>query len=310
MTSRNIQAHTHSAPLLQSLNYMPEPQHYENFPVASLLCPPHLRGVITAIYKFARTADDLADEGNASAEQRLTDLAAYRYDLHACAGGQPTSPRWTGVFSALAPFITQYQLPINLLDDLLKAFAQDVDYTAAGHWYADHAELLDYCSRSANPVGRLLLHLYGVHDKMSLHASDAICSALQLINFWQDLSRDMPNQRYYMPRDLMQICSVKKSDLLACQDTPDTAKLVAHCAGLARATMLKGTQLPQRVGRQIGGQLGWFSGWRASLELRCVIQGGLRILHKINKLKHRTLSQRPKLSKWDGCVVVWRALWM
>lgn len=288
------------------------PQHYENFPVASLLCPPHLRGVITAIYWFARTADDLADEGQVSSEQRLTDLAAYRYDLHVCASSQadpaaPTSisPRWTAVFSALAPHIATFQLPIDLLDDLLKAFAQDVDYTAAGHWYADHTELLDYCSRSANPVGRLLLHLYGVNDKAALHASDAICSALQLINFWQDLSRDIPNNRYYLPRDLMQLCSVKKADLLTSIDTPDTAKLIAHCTSLARATMLKGVHLPQRVRKQIGG----LEGWRASLELRCVIQGGLRIADKIDHLHHRTLSQRPKLGKWDACVVVWRALW-
>jgi hydroxysqualene synthase len=288
---------------------LPVPQHYENFPVASLLCPPHLRGVITAIYWFARTADDLADEGNATTEQRLTDLAAYRYDLHACASIEPgasVSPRWPDVFNALAPHIQAFQLPVSLLDDLLKAFAQDVDYTEAGHWYADHAELLAYCARSANPVGRLLLHLYGVHDKISLHASDAICSALQLINFWQDLSRDIPNKRYYLPRDLMQLCSVRKSDLLTGIDTPDTAKLVAHCTGLARATMRKGIHLPERVGKQIGG----FSGWRASLELRCVIQGGLRITDKIQQLKHRTLSQRPKLGKWDACVVLWRALWM
>ncbi|MBP7413451.1 MAG: squalene/phytoene synthase family protein, partial [Giesbergeria sp.] len=135
--------------------------HYENFPVASLLCPPHLRAPIAAIYAFARTADDLADEGDASTAQRLADLAAYRADLHAIAAGTAPSARWASVFVPLAPVLRQTQLPVPLLDDLLSAFAQDVRKTAAAAGYADRAELLDYCRRSANPVGRLLLHLYG-----------------------------------------------------------------------------------------------------------------------------------------------------
>ncbi|EWS59940.1 squalene synthase HpnC [Methylibium sp. T29-B] len=171
--------------------------HYENFPVASLLCPPALRPAVTAIYHYARTADDLADEGDAPAAQRLADLAAYRADLHAVAAGAAVSPRWAAVFEPLSVAIAKHALPLPLLEDLLDAFVQDVVQTR----YSDRAELLDYCRRSANPVGRLLLHLYGVQDADSLQRSDAICSALQLINFWQDLSIDLPRGRLYIPLD-------------------------------------------------------------------------------------------------------------
>ncbi|NTV88716.1 MAG: squalene/phytoene synthase family protein, partial [Burkholderiaceae bacterium] len=175
--------------------------HYENFPVASWLCPARLRPAIAAIYAFARTADDIADEGDAPAQQRLDDLAAFRVDLHAAAGGQPASARWAGIFGPLSIVIAQSELPVPLLDNLLDAFEQDVIKTRDGTGYADRTALLDYCSRSANPVGRLLLHLYGVHDEESLAQSDQICSALQLINFWQDLSVDIPRGRYYLPGD-------------------------------------------------------------------------------------------------------------
>ncbi|MFL6663494.1 MAG: squalene/phytoene synthase family protein, partial [Rhizobacter sp.] len=158
-------------------------EHYENFPVASWLCPPALRPAVTAIYGFARTADDLADEGDATPAQRLADLATYRRDLDAAATGAPPSARWTAVFSPLAGAIARHGLPVPLLHDLLDAFSQDVVQAR----YADRAELLDYCRRSANPVGRLLLHLYGIDDPRALHESDAICTALQLANFWQDL---------------------------------------------------------------------------------------------------------------------------
>ena len=142
--------------------------HYENFPVASFLCPPALRPPIAAIYWFARTADDLADEGDAPPQARLADLAAYRADLAACASNRPVSARWPGVFGSLGVAIEQFSLPVNLLADLLSAFEQDVVKTR----YANSAELLDYCRRSANPVGRLLLHLYEVKDSASLAQSD------------------------------------------------------------------------------------------------------------------------------------------
>ena len=125
-----------------------------------MLCPPHLRPAIAAIYWFARTADDIADEGDAAPQTRLDDLAAYRADLMATAAGRAPSARWAEVFGRLGPMIRQFDLPVNLLADLLSAFEQDV----VKQRYASQAELLDYCRRSANPVGRLLLHLYGVKD--------------------------------------------------------------------------------------------------------------------------------------------------
>ena len=274
--------------------------HYENFPVASWLCPPQLRPAITAIYWFARTADDIADEGDASPQSRLDDLAAYRADLIATARGEPSSPRWAAVFTRLGPVITQFALPVPLLADLLSAFEQDV----VKQRYASEAELLDYCARSANPVGRLLLHLYGVTDAESLAQSDCICSALQLINFWQDLSVDIPRGRIYLPADAWARHGVDEAQLLRLESKPNTINLIADSARGARAGMLKGSELPATVGRRLGG----FTGWRAALELRCVIQGGLRILDKIEAMNYAALTRRPTLGKGDALLIAWKAL--
>jgi squalene synthase HpnC len=272
--------------------------HYENFPVASWLCPPRLRPPIAAIYHFARTADDIADEGNAPAAQRLADLEAFRADLHAIAQGQPHSGRWPVVFEALAPQLRAFALPVPLLNDLLSAFTQDVVYNKSGRWYENDTELLDYCARSANPVGRLLLHLYGITNARSLAQSDAICSALQLINFWQDLSRDIPLGRYYLPLDSLAAHNVLQQDLLALRQTPNAIKLIASRAHSAWVLMQNGFNLPL----QVPGRAGW--------ELRLVVQGGLRILERIEQQGYTTLSTRPSLGKWDVVVMLWRALRM
>ncbi|GAB3480496.1 squalene synthase HpnC [Polaromonas eurypsychrophila] len=286
----------HSTPLA----LQPPSSHYENFPVASVLCPPRLRPAIAAIYWFARTADDIADEGDARPAQRLKDLSAIRDDLLAAAEGRPGSGRWPHVFDALQPVIAEFDLPVPLLADLLSAFEQDV----VKQRYATEAELLDYCRRSADPVGRLLLHLYGVYDAESLGQSDHICSALQLINFWQDLSVDIPRGRIYLPRELWAAHGVDEAQLMAHVINPATTNLIAACARAARARMLKGLELPASVSRRLGG----FDGWRAALELRCVIQGGLRILDKMAAMDHRTLARRPKLTAWDAVVIFWKAL--
>jgi len=276
----------------------PAPTHYENFPVASWLCPPALRPPIAALYAFARTADDLADEGDASADARLADLAAYRADLLAVAAGRPPSPRWAAVFQPLAVAIVRWKLPVPLLEDLLDAFAQDVRKTHDGSGYADRAELLDYCRRSANPVGRLLLHLYGVTDPAALAESDAICSALQLINFWQDLSVDIPRGRFYLPAADRSAHGVAEDDLLALRQTLAATALVADCCRWARATMLAGAPLVHRI----PGRAGW--------ELRLVVQGGLRILDRIAALDHATLRNRPTVGLRDLPAMLWRAAWM
>ena len=268
--------------------------HYENFPVASILCPPALRPAITAIYWFARTADDIADEGDASPQTRLDDLAAYRADLLASATGQAVSQRWKPVFNALAPVIRQFDLPLNLLGDLLSAFEQDVTKTR----YADRAELLHYCSLSANPVGRLLLHLYGVNDALSLQQSDCICSALQLVNFWQDLSVDIPRGRIYLPADSWATHGVTEAQLLALQISPASTALVAANVAWAQELMHQG----QGLCKKVPGRAGW--------ELRLVVQGGLRIAEKIEQLGFETLATRPKIRAWDVALMAWRSLRM
>ena len=174
--------------------------HYENFPVASWLCPPGLRPAVRAIYWFARTADDLADEGDAPAALRQAALRDYREDLQAVLAGAPPSARWRGVFEPLAAAIRAHGLPGAPLAALLDAFEEDTRHAG----YEDRPALLSYCARSANPVGRLLLHLHGLsHDEALAARSDAVCTALQLVNFWQDLGVDLPRGRAYVPREEM-----------------------------------------------------------------------------------------------------------
>jgi squalene synthase HpnC len=275
---------------------MPAVDHYENFPVASWLCPPHLRGAVVALYHFARTADDLADEGTDPPEQRLAQLATYRKALELAAIPTPSPaqaehPRhgtsgplakpfpaapldWPEVFGPLAQHIHAHALPLDLLHALLDAFEQDVRYTQQGRRYASRGELLNYCAKSANPIGRLLLHLYQVNDAQALAMSDAVCSSLQLINFWQDLSVDVPRGRLYLP---------------------DGADLSAELA-FARALMQQGAALVHHI----PGRAGW--------ELRLVVQGGLRILDKIDRTD--PWRQRSRLAWYDWALMLWRALWM
>jgi phytoene/squalene synthetase len=313
----------------------PAVAHYENFPVASVLCPPHLRAPIRALYLYARTADDIADEGDAPAAQRLAELAAYREELAACYAAPDRPPaRWPDIFGPLRRSIHDFQLPQAPLADLLSAFVQDVETTQAASGpgaqpdtpqsttpvaapnaiadtlagstavsapraaYADRAELLDYCRRSANPVGRLLLHLHGLHDAQALAQSDAICSALQLINFWQDLSRDIPRGRHYLCAADRAAHSVSDADLQALRPTPEALSLIASVCAWARALMLEGAPLVH----QIPGRMAW--------ELRLVVQGGLRILDKIEALGFNSLQHRPKITAADGPLLLWRAFRM
>ena len=276
--------------------------HYENFPVASWLCPPRLRAPIAAIYHFARTADDLADEGDAPPAARLQDLAAYRADLLAVAQGQPPSARWPQVFAPLAAHMQAFALPAQPLDDLLDAFTQDVAMTRDGAAYADMAALLDYCRRSANPVGRLLLHLYGVTQPQALQESDAICTALQLINFWQDLSVDVPRGRYYLP---LAECAahgiaIAEPRVQFATLAPDekAARLLQALTRHAADTMRQGMPLVHRI----PGRAGW--------ELRAVVQGALSVLAQTRALGPRALAVRPRLRYRDAPRVLWRCLVM
>lgn len=268
--------------------------HYENFPVASWLCPAHLRPAVLALYHFARTADDLADEGDAPADVRLQQLQQYRQDLQACLGAVHSasplananpliSQQWPQVFTPLSTIMAKHTLPPQLLFDLLDAFEQDVIYTRDGLSYDSQEALLDYCRRSANPVGRLLLHLYGVDSDDALKKSDSICSALQLINFWQDRVQDHARGRNYLPLN-----STWSQQLI-----------------YARESMQAGASLVH----QINGRAGW--------ELRLVVQGGLRILSQLearharhDPLDNPTQFKRPKLRASDVPFLLWHALWM
>jgi squalene synthase HpnC len=255
--------------------------HPENFPVASWLCPPALRPAIAAIYAFARAADDIADEGQMPAAERLALLQAFRQALHNPTQAAHFHPE---IFEPLHEVIALKALPVSLLDDLLKAFEQDVTASANASTYADMNDLLQYCELSANPVGRLLLHLYGVQDEVSLAQSDAICSALQLINFWQDLSEDIPRGRYYLPQD--QATKLPPPELIEF--------LCQH----AHQLMVSGAPLVHKV----PGRAGW--------ELRLVVQGGLRILEKVKQLGPKAIDTRPRLGPWDLPLMVWRSLWI
>jgi squalene synthase HpnC len=268
--------------------------HYENFPVASLLSPPRLRPAVVAIYHFARTADDLADEGDVPAAERLTDLAAYRRDLDDALAGRPASARWPQVFGPLALRAREFALPAASLHHLLDAFEQDVHNPP----YPDRPSLLAYCERSANPIGRLLLHLYGVDEPAALRRADAICSALQLINFWQDLGRDGPRGRCYVPQTDLEAHRVNRAELQRAEDSPRARALVRSLCDWARELMRQGAPLAL----QLPGRAGW--------ELRLVVQGGLRVLEKIDAMQHATLSQRPRLGAADVPRLLWRALWM
>lgn len=264
--------------------------HYENFPVASILLPRRLVPAVEAIYAFARGADDVADEGDAQPAERLAALDAYQAQLDRIAAGTPTDPG----FARLAAVVRDFRLPLQPLHDLLSAFRQDVVTSR----YTDYAALLDYCRRSANPVGRLMLALYGTGDEDSLRESDAVCTALQLINFWQDVAIDIDKSRIYLPQEDLARFGVTEDDIVQGRDTPAWRALLRFEVERARALMLEGAPLAKRL----PGRFGW--------ELRMVVQGGLRILEAIEGAGYDVFRRRPQLKRRDWAVVAWRAVTM
>ena len=263
--------------------------HYENFPVASPLLPAELRAPVRVIYAFARSADDLADEGDASASERIAALNAYERELDHIDAGRATS---SDLFQQLALTLKEHHLNTQLLRDLLSAFRQDVVQTR----YASFDELLDYCSRSANPVGRIMLALSDQYSPDMLEQSDAICSALQLINFWQDVAIDSKKSRIYIPQE--DLAKFNVSELLIAEGKADHRwrSLMQFQVARARSIMLKGAPLATHV----GGRLGW--------ELRFIVHGGLRILEKIEAVNYDVFHRRPTLKKYDWLLLGWRAL--
>jgi squalene synthase HpnC len=265
-------------------------RHYENFPVASLLLPAELRAPVEVIYRFARSADDFADEGFDSSDIRLEKLNRYRAELERVARGAPVEDP---LFRDIARIVRTQGLPLPLFNDLLDAFSQDVMKKR----YASFIEVADYCRRSANPVGRLLLHLFKRTAAPDLRASDAICSALQLINFWQDVDIDFRrDNRIYLPQDEMARHGVTERHLAEKRCDAAWRALMKYEVDRARALMLQGAPL----GRTLPGRIG--------LEIRATIQGGLRILDKIETAGYDVFRRRPVLKAFDWPMLLLRAI--
>jgi len=265
--------------------------HYENFPVASWLMPAHLRPAVHAIYAFARSADDLADEGDANPEQRLAALSDYEVALDRIDQRQTAE---SALFQALQTTILEYKLPLAPFRALLSAFKQDVSTIR----YATFEALLDYCQRSANPVGCLMLHLYGAGTEQNMRDSDAICSALQLINFWQDVAIDWQKNRIYLPLEDLQRFGVGQAHIADAICDHAWRNLMQFEVRRVRKMMLDAAPLALRL----PGRIGW--------ELRLVIQGGLRILEHLESVDYDVFRHRPTLGKVDWLILAWRAMRM
>ena len=254
-------------------------QHYENFPVASLFVPPQIRAHVVAIYRFARHADDIADEGDADDETRLSQLAALHRDIEAMFRFEPPS---IPVVLALAPLRDAAVPGVSAQPflDLLAAFSQDVRTKR----YETFAELADYCRRSANPIGRLMLALVGVQDAASIQAGDRICTALQLVNFWQDAATDASRGRIYVPQEDFARFNMLDANF---PRHPDHQTLMQFQCERARSMMLAGASL-------IGSLRGRFR-----IEIAFTVAGGLQILEKIARNQF-DVRCRPTLRWYDA----------
>ncbi len=262
--------------------------HYENFPVASWLVPARLRPPIEAIYGFARGADDIADEGDLPDAERLRGLDRYLEALDAIEGARAPPAQ----FARIAEAIRDYGLPIALLRDLIDAFKQDV----VKKRYATFAEVMDYSRRSANPVGRLVLHLVGVADAQSLARSDAICSALQIINFWQDVALDWEKGRVYIPREDLERFGVGERQIAEARADAKWRDLMAFECARARRMLSAGAPLADALAGRMG------------LEIRATVAGGGIILDKIEAAHGDVFRHRPVLTKLDWIKILARAM--
>jgi squalene synthase HpnC len=262
--------------------------HYENFPVASVLLPQRLRRPVELIYSFARQADDFADEGDVPPEQRLHRLAEFSTELDRIERGEPAR---LPLFADLVPVITAHRLPVGLFRDLLSAFSQDVTKNR----YATFGEVMDYCRRSANPVGRLLLHLYQATEARNLACSDAVCSSLQLINFLQDVEIDLRNNRIYLPQDEMAEYGVTEVQIANRANSTAWQALMMFQIERARRMLLTGAPLARRLPGRLG------------LELRMIVMGGNRILDKLRASRGDVFRHRPVLRPHDWLAMLFRS---
>ncbi len=270
--------------------------HYENFPVASHLLPAVMRPHIAAVYAYARVADDIADEGTAPAADRLQRLAAWRRRLHAALAveeaAEPPHAHEDLIVIALAHSVRVLDLPVALFDDLISAFAQDTTTTR----YASWSDVLDYCRRSANPVGRLVLRIAGYRDDTLDRSSDALCTALQLTNFWQDFGRDWRAGRLYVPREVMAAAGASEDALQSDRPGAEWSAALAECVRVTDDLFRRG----RAVCNGVRGRLKY--------ELRFTWLGGRRILERADRLRASLMNERPALGAADVPVLVWRAL--
>jgi squalene synthase HpnC len=254
--------------------------HYENFPVASLLVPIPLRPAILAVYRFARMADDFADEGDVAAADRLAALDRFDAALDGIAAGvPPLAPP----FPELAAAVGRHALPLAPFRDLLSAFRQDVTTTR----YETTEDVFDYCRRSANPIGRLMLRIFDAEAPANVIASDAICTALQLINFWQDIAADWLRGRVYLPAEDLVRFGVTEAHIADARCDKAWSALMAFESARARALLESGRPLARALP------------WRLRLEISGVLAGGHRILDGIDATGGDVFRRRPQLSRSD-----------
>jgi squalene synthase HpnC len=287
--------------------------HYENFPVASYLLPAAMRPHVAALYAFARVADDIADEGDAGPATRRWQLDCWQARLHRAVVAQgdeagatdlcrdPAShdgfhdrsgDRDARILMAVGHSIRSLSLPIALFDDLVSAFGQDIMTTR----YASWCDVLDYCRRSANPVGRLVLRIAGYRDDRLDRSSDALCTALQLTNFWQDLGRDWRIGRLYVPSETVRAAGASEDTLRGERLTDAWAHAIEICVAFTRAQFAEG----RAVCDSVRGRL------RA--ELRLTWWGGMRMLERVERRRFELLHHRPTLGAGDVALLAWRAL--
>lgn len=260
--------------------------HYENFPVVSWCLPAHLRQPFYDVYAFCRWADDLGDEID-STDESLRLLAWWREELQDCYAGRPKHP----VYVALEQTIREFELSERHFQNLISAFEQDQQQTR----YATREELVDYCTRSANPVGRILLELAKADSERNLLLSDDVCTGLQLINFWQDVARDYEINRVYLPQADMQQHGVTEQVFQSGIATDPFRTLLKEEVDWAESLLLSGRELALSIPASI------------RFDIRLFSLGGLKICEKIRKQEYDTLSSRPKLKKFDLPVLFWRA---
>lgn len=268
--------------------------HYENFPVASRLLPRAMRPHVAAIYAFARTADDFADEGDRSDETRLALLDDWRDRLHQAAAGDFVADDFdaAAIFRALAVTMRRHDLELELFDDLLSAFRQDVLVSRYGEW----DDVLDYCRRSANPIGRLVLRLAGYRDAKLDALSDAVCTALQLTNFWQDIERDLKKGRLYVPLSVVRDTGADIEDLRRARVTPAWTRALAQAVAETRRHFENG----RAVADLVSGRLRW--------ELRATWLGGTRVLDRLASQHFDVFKSRPTLGLTDAGMIAVRCL--